>query len=114
MGGMGISKKKHVDGYPLNTVEVYTPESNVWELVPKWKLLNPRAYFKIGKIENKLYAVGGTSNNRNSSSKSVDEFDITTESWKHLPPMKRPRRSAGKPCNLKSIFVFILLRSSDL
>ena len=70
--------------------EVYDPHSNVWQNLSK---LSVGYGSRLVSINNKLWAIGGGSeNNMSKATKSLFEYDITSNSWQKLPDMDVARR----------------------
>ena len=68
-----------------NGFEVYDPNSNTWEDLPK---LDIGRGTQLVSINDKLWAVGGgEAINKGTASKTVYEFDENNNSWNKLPDM---------------------------
>ena len=65
--------------------EVFHPESDTWQELPS---LSIGFGLQLASVNGKLLALGvGEGNHKNTGSKTVYEFDITNNSWIHLPDM---------------------------
>lgn len=68
-------------------VDVHSKTVANWQLVTKLDV--PRAFLGAAIVDAKLYVIGGSDGQRNSSLTKV--YDLTTNQWKTLAPLPTPR-----------------------
>lgn len=76
----------------LNSVEAFDLRSNTWS--PMKPMHVARGRFAAARLEDKLYACGGS--NGHAELSSAERYDPVTERWTVLPPMMIKRSSAGE------------------
>ncbi len=80
---------------PYNTNEEYDPVTNTWDL--KRPMPTSRCLFAIGVVNNRVYAIGGSSTDlvKATDTNVHEEYDPTSDSWIDRTPMPTPRRGLG-------------------
>eukprot|EP00940_MAST-03C_sp_MAST-3C-sp2_P002927 g2927.t1 len=89
----------------LDTVEVYDPETDVWEMLAP--CIIPRANCALGVVDGKLIAAGGF-DERHVYLRSAEMYDPATDTWTRLPSMRHRRSSCASVVNATP---FVLPRS---
>lgn len=86
IGGLGGR-----DGGPLQSIELYDPNTNSWTIVP-WQLPARLFFFTAFCIEKTLIIVGGRSVQRRGASADCWSIDLLLDTpfWSPLPPLPAP------------------------
>ena len=92
IGGQISANNSWDDKIRLDIVEVYDPLSDSWET--KSPMPTARSFLSAAAIGNKIYVIGGNSNNEGNLS-VVEEYDIVTDSWQTRAPINIARSGSG-------------------
>jgi len=83
----------------VGTNEEYDPETDTWTY--KASMPTPRQYFGIAVYENKIYCIGGYTNETHSVTGVNEVYDPATDTWETKTSMPTPRNVAASVVNGK-------------
>jgi hypothetical protein len=91
----------------LKTAMLYDPKTNQWSDLPS--MLEHRGRLDIAVVDGKVYAIGGSSGNRELMSAEVYDERKKAPKWQRVPSCRLPRASCGQSklpfiCTCISIF----------
>lgn len=80
----------------LKCVELYDPETNLWDTLSSMK--EARGRFDIAVVKGKVYAIGGS--NGTTELATVEKYDPQEKKWTQITPLPLARCNIGK-CNVR-------------
>ncbi|XP_003245270.1 ring canal kelch homolog [Acyrthosiphon pisum] len=97
--GFGVIRDKYV--YLVGSMDIMSSSSvsmlDVSSRSPSWvptvNMLCMRSGFRVGVLDNCIYAVGGENGTKNLN--SVEVFDVSIQKWRMVSSMSTPRRDMG-------------------
>jgi influenza virus NS1A-binding protein len=76
----------------LKCVELYDPETNLWDTLSSMK--EARGRFDIAVVKGKVYAIGGS--NGTTELATVEKYDPQEKKWTQITPLPLARCNIGK------------------
>lgn len=98
LGGSGQGQGGFED---LDSVEVFTPNADIWSPVPDMRM--QRTWLAAAATENEVFAIGGLCNSRPQS--SLEVFDLREQIWDILPEMQFTRSHLAAVVANRKLFV---------
>jgi len=106
-GGGGIN----FTGEIVGTNEEYDPETDSWTF--RAPMPTPRADFRSEIVQNKIYCIGGTTNNETETCAN-EVYDPSTDTWESRAPLPTPRESFTTVVYRNRIYVIGGITGRDL
>ena len=78
----------------LKTAMLYDPKTNKWSALPS--MLEHRGRLDIAVVDGKVYAVGGSSGNKELMTAEVYDSRTGAVKWQRVPSCRLPRASCGQ------------------
>ena len=103
IGGTDSSRYKNW-GWGFNTVEMYDPILDSWEV--KAPMATVRVNFATCILNGKILAVGGSRHFYKADLKSIEEYDPVSNTWTHKTDM--PRARTGPTASLVNGKIYII------